>query len=303
MAYVAGGRIDARQRLFVAEQQRFVAGVELGGAHFGDAVGMDAAGPHEGHGLADAIGQLLIAMALGRTVDEAEHPLVDVVEVGVAALGEGAQQIERGRRLTVGHLLALRVGRARLGREVHAVDDVAAVGRQLGAGDGFGRLGARLGELAGDAADLDHRLSGAIGQHHRHLEKDAEEVTDVVGAVLGKTLGAIAALQQERFAGGHLGQALLQLARLAGKHQRRVLGDAGLDGGQFGRIGIIGNLLNRQSSPGIGLPRRRHDKSLPLHRSRRAGWSAAPPHKNSGVILKGPGRRHHQWGLAGENLP
>ena len=61
----------------------------------------------------------------------------------------------------------------------------------------------------------------AIGQHHRHLQEDAEEVADVVGAVLGEALGAVAALQQEGLARGDLGQRLLQAARLAGKDQRR----------------------------------------------------------------------------------
>ncbi len=35
-------------------------------------------------------------------------------------------------------------------------------------------------------------------QHHRHLQEDAEEIADVVGAVFGKAFGAVAALQQER---------------------------------------------------------------------------------------------------------
>ena len=85
----------------------------------------------------------------------------------------------------------------------------------------LGRRGARLGELAGDAADLHHRRAAGKGQHHRHLQEDAEEVADVVGAVLGEALGAVAALQQESLARGDARQRLLQLARLACKNQRR----------------------------------------------------------------------------------
>ena len=59
---------------------------------------------------------------------------------------------------------------------------------------------ARLGELAGDAADLDDRRGRREGHHHRHLQEDAEEIADVVGGMLGEALGAIAALQQERLA-------------------------------------------------------------------------------------------------------
>ena len=51
--------------------------------------------------------------------------------------------------------------------------------------DRLGGRGAGLGELAGDASDLDHRLAGAMSQDHRHLQEDAKEVTDVIGAMLG----------------------------------------------------------------------------------------------------------------------
>jgi hypothetical protein len=53
----------------------------------------------------------------------------------------------------------------------------------------------RLGELSGNAAELDHRAARAKGQHHRHLQQHLEHVADVVGMELGKALGAIPALQ------------------------------------------------------------------------------------------------------------
>ncbi len=144
-----------------------------------------------------------------------------IAEIGVAALREGAQQIERRRRLPIGFDLPARIGCARLRRERDVIDDVAAIDRQLHAVALFRRRCARLGELAGDAADLHHRRGRRIGQHHRHLQEDAEEVADVVGAVLGEALGAIAALQQESLAGGDARELLLEVARLAGKNQRR----------------------------------------------------------------------------------
>ena len=61
---VAGGRIDAGQRLLVAEQQRFVAGIEIGGAQFGMAFEVEAAGLHEAERLRDAVGQFDIAPRL-----------------------------------------------------------------------------------------------------------------------------------------------------------------------------------------------------------------------------------------------
>ena len=85
-------------------------------------------------------------------------------------------------------------------REGDVVDDVAAIARQLDAVDLLGVGRARLGKLPGDAADLHHRQRAGIGQDDGHLQQHAEKVADVVGAVLGKALGAIAALQQEGFA-------------------------------------------------------------------------------------------------------
>ena len=153
-------------------------------------------------------------------------------KVGVAAGGEGAQQIERRRRLTIGLEQPARIGHARLGREVGAVDDVAAIRRQLDRAALFRRRRARLGELAGDAADLHHGRSRRIRQHHRHLQEQAEEIADIVGAVLGEALGAIAALKQESLAGGNLRQSAFEVARLAGKNQRRKARKLRLDVGR-----------------------------------------------------------------------
>ncbi len=171
-------------------------------------------------------------------------------QIGIAAGGEGAQQIERRRGLAVGLQLPARIRRARLGREIGAVDDVAAIDRQLDAIALFRRRRARLGELAGDAADLHHRLGRGVGQHHRHLQKQPEEIADVVGAVLGKALGAIAALQQEHVAGRHLRQRLFQVARLAGKNQRRERRKLRLDVAERLLVRIIRHLQSRLGAPG-----------------------------------------------------
>ena len=106
-------------------------------------------------------------------------------------------------------------------RELRSIDDVAAVARKLDVVLLLGRRGARLRELPGDAADLDHRLAAGVGQHDRHLQEDAEEIADIVGPVLGEALGAVAALEQEAAARGNARELLLQLARLACENQRR----------------------------------------------------------------------------------
>ena len=255
---VAAGRIDAGHGLLEAEQQRLVAGVEIGRAHLRVKLGVDAAGAHEIERLGDAVGELLVAVRLRAVLDEAEHPLVDVLEIGIAAGGEGAQQVEGGRRLAIGHLEPVGIGRPRRFVELDAVDDVAAIARQLDRALLLGRRGARLGELAGDAADLHHRHGAGEGEHHGHLQEDAEEVADVVGAVLGEALGAIAALEQEALALGHAGQRLLQLARLAGEDQRRIGGKPRLDGGKRLPVRIDRDLFDRFRAPAGRRPSARH---------------------------------------------
>jgi hypothetical protein len=53
----------------------------------------------------------------------------------------------------------------------------------------------------------------------------AERIADIVRIMLGETLGAVAALQQERFAAGHLGEIGGQIARFPGKDERRIGGE------------------------------------------------------------------------------
>ena len=122
--------------------------------------------------------------------------------------------------------------------------------------------GARLGELAGDAADLHHRHTERVGEHDRHLQDDAQLLTDVDGAELFEALRAVAGLQQERVAGGHLGQRVLQRAGLAGEDQRGIGGDLLQRTVEIALVGPLGLLLGRQCLPGRGCPRFRHGASL-----------------------------------------
>jgi hypothetical protein len=141
--------------------------------------------------------------------------------------------------------LAARIGTARFLGESDVVDDVAAVARQLLAVAFFSRRRARLGELASDAADLHHRRGAGIGEHDRHLQKDTEEVANIVGAVLGEAFRAVAALQQESPAGCNLGKRLLQVARLAREHQRRKGRQLLFDVGQHLLVRIVRDLQDR----------------------------------------------------------
>ncbi len=224
--------------------------------------GVEPDGAHEAERLGDAVGDALIALRLWTVLDEAEHPAVSVLQIGVTAGGEGAQQVQRRRRLAIGLDLAARVGLARYGRELDVVDDVAAIRRQLDAVDRLEIRGARLGELAGDPADLDDRRGGRKRHHHRHLQEDAEEVPDIVGRMLFEALGAIAALQQEGFAGGGGAESALQFARFAREHERRIAGELTFDPGQRREVLVDRRLLDRLHSPAVrGPPLIRHSPS------------------------------------------
>jgi hypothetical protein len=179
---------------------------------------------------------------------------MDVLEVGVAAGGEGAQKVERRRGLSIGVQLPARIGLARRGREVDVVDDVAAIGRQGDAVDrlGIGRAGLR--ELASDPSNLHDGRRGGEGHDHRHLQENSEEIADVVGGMFAEALGAISALQQERIACGRLAERLLELARFACKNQRRVARELALGLGQRRAIGIGRRLRDGFGAPAIRGP-------------------------------------------------
>src|SRR3954454_18753407 len=100
---VPGHRIDAREGLLIPEQQRLMAGVEIGRAQLAVAFEIETAGAHKIQRLRDAIGQLLVTPRLRRILEETEHPLVNAAEIGETASGERAQQIERRRRLAIRH--------------------------------------------------------------------------------------------------------------------------------------------------------------------------------------------------------
>ncbi len=257
---VARGGIDAGHGLLEAQQQGLVAGEELHPVQFGMGLGGHADGGHEVEGFGDLVGQLTVSAAIGAAVDKAQGPAMDVVQVGIAAAGEGAQQVQGRGRLVIGPHQALGVGRA-LGRvERHAVDIVAAIGRQGHPALGLHRRGARLGELAGHAPDLHHRLAAGEGQHHRHLQDQAKGVADIVGGEFLEALGAVAALQQKGATGRDIAQQAFQAARLTGEHQRRQGAQGRLHPLDRARVRIVGrDVLGGLCSPGCGRPTLGHD--------------------------------------------
>ena len=223
------------------------------------------AGLHEGQRLGNPVGQFQITLRRARI--DIEQPLMHAAEAGVAAVGQRANEIQRRGGMAERLDQPCRIGHARGGRELRAVDDVAAIARQLLAVLLLGRRRARLGELPGDAADLHHRHGRGIGQHHRHLQEHAQEVADVVGADvvgarIGEALGAVAALQQEALSRRNAAKLLLEVARLAGKHQRRIACELFLDGLQRRLVRVLGHLDNRLGSPALTRPTLGHDATL-----------------------------------------
>ena len=131
----AGERVLAGERFLVAEQERLVARVDVDLAEVVVVLDLDAAGAHELEGSVDLVGELLVAAAFGARLPELLGPGVHAGEVGEAALGEGAHEVERGCRLVVRLHEPLGVGHAgRLGGR-GVVDDVPAEAGQVEVAD------------------------------------------------------------------------------------------------------------------------------------------------------------------------
>lgn len=262
---VARGAVDARHRLLVTEQQRLVARVEIRRMKLGLRLAVDAAGAHEVERLGDTVREFLVARAFRAVGDEAEVPAMHEIEVGIAAIREGTQQVQRRGRLRISAEQPLRIRHARSLVEVDTIDVVAEIGRQCHVADGFGRRGTRLRELTGDTAHLHDRRGRGKGQHNRHLQQHAEGVTNVVGGKFGKALGAVTALKQESTALADLSEICLQLAGLTCKHERRIGAQARFHGGK-GRLVRVGReVLRGLGAPALRFPVFRHRLLSEIH--------------------------------------
>ena len=248
---VAGRRVLAHERLLVVEQQRLVARPHVhlvDGALVGE---IDSDRPHEAERPADLVRDRLVAAALQRAGHELLVPGVHLRQVGEATLRERAQQVEGGDGLVVRLHHALGVGDSRLGRRLVGVHGVPAERGQLHPVDHLDRRGARLRELAGEAADLDHGQRGAVGQHGGHLQQHLQPLPDRDHRHLAERLGAVARLEQERPPFSGLAEGVAKRSRLTGEDQRGQLAQPiahGLDGVRLRPVG----LLERR----VGTPRR-----------------------------------------------
>ena len=79
--------------------------------------------------------------------------------------------------------------------ELKPIDGVTPVAGQREAASGLGVLGARLGVLSGDPANLDHRELTGIGHDDCHGQQHTEFSFDIGGIDAGEGLRAVATLQ------------------------------------------------------------------------------------------------------------
>src|SRR6185295_427480 len=79
------------------------------------------------------------------------------------------------------------------------------------------------------AANFNDRLAAGVGQHHSHLQEDAEEIADVVGTVLDEAFRTVAALEQKTAPRRDRGKLPFQVARFTGKNERREGRELGFD--------------------------------------------------------------------------
>ena len=206
---------QAQHCALVIQHQRLVGGEDVRGTQ---ALGGHAASGHELQAAVDLSGQGLVAGTRRGVRHELAVPLVQLVQVGGAGVGQRTHQVHRRGGVCVGAHHAGRVVGAGFLGGLHAVDQVATVVQQT---VGVAVRGARLRVLAGDAAHLHHRGGGAVGQHDRHLQQGLNVAAQVRLSVRLEGFGAVAALQQEGLAQGHVGQLLLQLLNFRGHHDRR----------------------------------------------------------------------------------
>ena len=205
-------------RRFIAQVQGLVRGEEI------DLVGI--AGAHSEHVLdelqrvLDGLHHAVVFRRQGGVARPVDVEIFGVVEVGEAALDQGAHEVQHHGGAFVAAEQELGIGPAGLGGEFGAVDVIAAIGRQADAVAGLLGGGARLGVLAGEASDADYRTARAHHQNQRHLEQDFERVGDARRRAIDEALGAIAALEHELASFGGLGQLFAQVQNLPTGDQR-----------------------------------------------------------------------------------
>ena len=182
----------------VVERQALVAGEEVDALEHGRVDAGD--GRYEGDRLADLLDDAVVLADVAGAIGEREVPVLGVVQVGEAAVDQGADEVEGEPGALVAAQQQLWIGLPVAGRERHPVDQVSPVRRQRELALPLLGGRARLGVLPGEAPDPDDALLAAVHQHQAHLQDDLETVGNQRRAAVIEAFGAIAALQQEGIA-------------------------------------------------------------------------------------------------------
>ena len=273
-------RQEPRLRLLVRQLQPLVRREELDAVRLVHRLAADRLEELEriGHRLHELV-------VLGRErglADEREIPVLGVVQIREPAVDQRAHEVQRQRRALVAAQHQRRIRLAIGGRERRPVDRVAAVARQRHAVLRLVVGAARLRVLAGHAADANDRLLEPHEHHERHLQQDLQLLHDVVRRALVEALGAIAALQQERFAALRLRELRLQVLDFPRRHDRRQPAELREHALQVGAIAIRGLLRRVPALPARGVPigrnlGLRHDARAPCATPR-----TIPPGRTAG---------------------
>ena len=104
-------RINPAQSLFIFQQQRFVAGIEINRRQRRCCFRIDASRIHEIQSVRDAVGQRAVTFGLVMLC-KAQSPSVNAVNIGKATSRKRTQQVQRGRRLRVSLQHPRRIGHA-----------------------------------------------------------------------------------------------------------------------------------------------------------------------------------------------
>ena len=224
----------------------------------------DAAGEglHEAQRFADGLDHAHVFGGVRRVGDEAQLPVLGMVQVGEAAVDQGADEVDGQAGAFVGAQEQVGIRGAVLRREAGAVDHVAAIAGQGDAVARFGVGGARLGVLAGEAADADDAFLAALDEHEAHLEEDLELAGDGGRFAVVEALGAVAALEQEAFAARGLGELVLEVFDFPTGDERREARQLGQGALQGGRVGIDRLLRRRLLLPRCWSPDRRRRRDF-----------------------------------------
>ena len=195
---LARTRINARHRRLILQKQSLMRGIQV---HVAQRLKINARCSHELDRAVNVGGQRLVAR-IRRIRHEALIPTVYLPQIRIAALREGADQVQRRRRMIIQGQEALRVGFARLGSEFERVDRVAAIARQRHAVARLQVGGTRLGVLPRDTTNLDDRQRRTVRQDDSHLQQRLDLQTHVIGGRLREGFGTVSTHQHESLAAG-----------------------------------------------------------------------------------------------------